>query len=84
MGDRFHAQLAGPVVTKIKDPQFVDDKLTEIEEGIAYICRRQDAVQRELKRMDATIFKAVDDLRMGAIITIIVLLSFVFAIALHI
>ncbi len=71
-------------MTEIKDPQFVDDKLTEIEEGIAYISRRQDAVQRELKRMDATIFKAVDDLRMGAIITIIVLLSFVFAIALHI
>ncbi len=60
----------------------IERKLEEIQEGILYVSRRQDALEREMKRMDATIYRSIETLRMGAILTVIVLLAFVFAAAL--
>ena len=69
-------------MTEVADPEYVDDRLADIEAGIVHLSRRQDAMQVEMKRLDATIHRAMEDIRLGAIIVVIVLLAFVFALAL--
>ena len=63
----------------------VERKLEEVQEGLAYINRRNDAVLRELKRLEATVNKAVETVktvRTIAVVTIIVLLALLCALAL--
>ena len=61
----------------------IERKLDELQEGMTYLNRKQDATLRELKKMDVTIYKSIETLRMIAIVTIIILLAFVFALALQ-
>ncbi len=60
----------------------IERKLEEVQEGLAYFNQRHDAVLRELKRLEATVNKAIETARMVAIVTVIALLAFVFALAL--
>lgn len=70
-----------------KDPagDAIERKLEEVQEGLAYINGRNDAVLRELKRLEATVNRAVETVktvRTIAVVTIVVLLALVFAAAL--
>ena len=63
----------------------IERKLEEVQEGLAYINGRNDAVLRELKRLEATVNRAVETVktvRTIAVVTIVVLLALVFAAAL--
>lgn len=63
----------------------VERKLEEVQEGLAYINHRNDAVLRELKRLEATVNKAVETVktvRTIAVVTIVILLAFMCALAL--
>ena len=60
----------------------VERKLEEVQEGLAYLDRRNDAVLRELKRLEATVNKAAETVRTVAVAAIVVLLALTGALAL--
>ena len=65
------------------DMAAIERKLAELQEGMTYLNRKQDATLREIKKTDVTIYKSIETLRTIAIVTIIILVAFVFALALQ-
>lgn len=63
-------------------PEEPDGKHRELLDAIAWLSRQQNATQAELKRVDATIHRQTETYRTIAIVAVIAMLGFVFALAL--
>ena len=71
MGERKNFDLAA-----------IERKLDEVQGGMTHLSRKQDQTLREIKMTDVTIYESVKTLRTIAVVTVIILLALVFALAL--